>query len=1472
MFLSHRPVRLLTALAIALACVVSAPAQAVSYDIVYVKQPRFGDETNTTWPEVFHPARMDPGADLMLLHPDGTEELLFAGGVGSVTDPFLSFDAQWIYFSYFYDLSPGKLNGQRNNLPHDGADIFRIHLVTRVVEQLTFGEFTPNTGAGNWDETNPLNPPSEFNRLGYGILNLGPCPLPGGKIAFTSNRNGFDPPKGFTNPTLQLYVMDEDGSNVTPIGPLTISSALHPTVLRDGRIGFSTHEAQALRDRRLWGIWSIYPDGRKWGPLVSAFRSPQAFHFMTQLSNEDIVVVDYYNLNNNGFGSLLRFPVRPPAGTPAFHSAFPSENPAINQTVGQGFLYPFRIPFTPWGMFSITPFTHGNDEAAPEGDSAVRVGKFTHPSAAPNSDLLVAWTPGPANDLNRPTPLPRYDSGLYLMAGANEIWSPANLILIKNDPNYNEAWPRAVVPYSAVHGVAEPAQIPWLPNDGSESIELPAGTPFGLVGTSSFYKRESFPGHVTSWANSFDGLDAFNTTENGQSSNWGWQGSDVGKYDNSEIWAVRILAMEPNTHRSYGPNLGRHFDNHANERLRILGEIPLRKFAGGVEILDPEGNPDTSFLAKIPADTPFTFQTLDRDGLALNMAQTWHQLRPGEIRNDCGGCHAHSQTPLDFALTEAASPAYPIHDLSATTPLLTKDGSGQPALAVSAESLVNVEFYRDIRPILERSCTSCHTQSNPTPPGNLVLDDQLLYSGLPGDYARLADDTGAQWGYPPLVKVGGNPVWRQTNASRYVRKFQSRRSLLMWKIFGRRLDGWSNADHPTESTPGDATTLPEGAAINDADLDFTGTIMPPPGSPAPPLSEDEKIMFTRWIDLGCPINSGEENGNGAFGWLLDDLKPTLTVSLPRPGLNAGPVSMIRVGVADAYTGIDGSSLSITADFVVEGRAAGSELSDLATELSTGVHVIALSQTLPPLTKANIFAEVADNQGNITRVKQTFSTVDTPPAPSMSTSQTDSPDPVQASNSLTYVLTVNNTSPSIDLQNVAVTDPLPADLTLVSATPSQGSCSGTSTINCSLGTIAPGLAATVTIVADVDPAATGSFSNTATVSADGVASQNPTASTTVSVPLPPSMSTSQTDSPDPVQSGGSLTYVVAVNNTSPSIDLQNVAVTDPLPADLTLVSATASQGSCSGTSTINCPLGTIAPGLAATVTIVANVDPSATGSFSNTATVSADGVSSQNPTASTTVSVPLPPSMSTSQTDSPDPVQPGGSLTYSIAVTNTSPSVDLENILMNDPLPADVALVSATPSQGSCSGTSTVSCSFGNLDPGLLATVAVIVNVDPAATGPLTNQATISADGVSSQTASATTAVVEPPPPTMEVTLSDAPDPVKAGHPLVYILQVTNTSEANLENIVISDPLPRGVTFDSSAPTQGSCNGTGTIECTLGRLTPGRSAAVTITVTVKRKTKRELTNAVRVSAAGVSTETISATTKVEKARKGGKGAN
>src|SRR5438045_386306 len=61
------------------------------YDIVYVRAPRRGDRARSYWAEIAHPTLMDANADLMLLHPDGTEEVLVKTEEGcSVADPAVS--------------------------------------------------------------------------------------------------------------------------------------------------------------------------------------------------------------------------------------------------------------------------------------------------------------------------------------------------------------------------------------------------------------------------------------------------------------------------------------------------------------------------------------------------------------------------------------------------------------------------------------------------------------------------------------------------------------------------------------------------------------------------------------------------------------------------------------------------------------------------------------------------------------------------------------------------------------------------------------------------------------------------------------------------------------------------------------------------------------------------------------------------------------------------------------------------------------------------------------------------------------------------------------------------------------------------------------------------------------------------------------------------------------------------------------
>jgi hypothetical protein len=1006
------------------------------YDIVYVRVPRKGDRAPSLWTEIAHPALMDPGGDLMLLHPDGTEDVLVKGGDdGSITDPVVSFDGECVYYSHIQGL---KGTGQFDQPPFGGADIYKIHVKTRKVIRLTQQEYTPNTGAADWSR-DFRTPEKDKTYLSYGVLNMGPYPLPGGRLVFTSNRNAFRPPK-HPSPCLQLFVMDDDGGNVEQIGYLNIGMALHPVVLKDGRIIFSSLESQGLRNGILWGLWSIHPDGTNWGPVLSAFDTggaPNAFHFQTQLSDGHIIAEEYYNQNNSGFGAYFKLPAPPfrdpnttldpglAAGAyPAFGPAH-TEDPR-NPPLRFGRFYNakpkyYRLPFSPAGIESLTRFANNGEGPA---DSSVlntedspAVGKFTHPSGAPDNHLLTVWSPGPANHQYPHFPMP--DGGIYLIKDGKPIDEPGQMLLIKNDPNYNEQWPRALVPYKRVYGIDEPKRLAPLANDGKRSPLLPEGTPFGLVGTSSLYKRESYPngevpkdGVTATWAGGHDptggyrGLDPFNTSENGASLNWFNQGADTGPYSNGDIHAIRILVMEPTTDRKRGPKSGRLFYSHAQERLRILGEIPVRKFTGDKQPADPDGNPDTSFLAKIPADTAFTFQTLDKDGMVLNMAQTWHQLRPGEVRNNCGGCHAHSQKPTPFDQTAAASPDYPVFDLTRRTLLLTTrdrdesgrkwDGKNETGLRYD-DGVKSVEYFRDVKPILERSCVACHTEKGGhEPAAKLVLDDDKPMdvpnvARVPGTYYRLAMDGEARFGFKPVIHNG---TWRNQNASRYVRMFQSRRSLLIWKVYGRRTDGWMNEDFPTETTPGDANTLHwKGKPIpnttenrNRADLDYTGSPMPPSEAVAgtyagadgkrikvAPLTAEDRLTLVRWIDLGCPIDldfDPTHPGARGYGWMCDDKRPTLTLTYPQVGANEG-LTRILVGMHDYYTGLDMESFRVVCDFPVDGAAAGEELAPRFKSVAQGVWELKLATPITALPRGRITVSVKDRQGNFSRIERTF---------------------------------------------------------------------------------------------------------------------------------------------------------------------------------------------------------------------------------------------------------------------------------------------------------------------------------------------------------------------------------------------------------------------------------------------------------------------------------------------------------------------
>lgn len=218
------------------------------------------------------------------------------------------------------------------------------------------------------------------------------------------------------------------------------------------------------------------------------------------------------------------------------------------------------------------------------------------------------------------------------------------------------------------------------------------------------------------------------------------------------------------------------------------------------------------------------------------------------------------------------------------------------------------------------------------------------------------------------------------------------RSLLVWKIFGERLDGFSNDDHPSEPESGAGFFALKGEKVDTQknrhayDLDYLGSAMPPPdalagksrgpdGQPikVEPLSDEDRRTIVRWIDLGCPIDFDfdpahpEQRG---LGWMLDDNRPILTLTSPQPG-NNGPLTRILIGMHDYDSGLDLDSLDVRVDFVINHVAANENLATNFQQKSQGVWELKFSQPLSRLPAGKISVSVRDQQGHWSRLERRF---------------------------------------------------------------------------------------------------------------------------------------------------------------------------------------------------------------------------------------------------------------------------------------------------------------------------------------------------------------------------------------------------------------------------------------------------------------------------------------------------------------------
>ena len=609
--------------------------------------------------------------------------------------------------------------------------------------------------------------------------------------------------------------------------------------------------------------------------------------------------------------------------------------------------------------------------------------------------------------------------------------------------------------------------------------------------------------------------------------------------------------------------------------------------------------------------------------------------------------------------------------------------------------------------------------------------------------------------------------------------------------------------------------------------------------------------------------------------------PGSSVTYTITATNVGPSNVVAATVADTLPA------SLTATWTAVGAGGGTATASGSGNINDTVNLpvggsvtYTVSATISPSATGSLSntATVSSAVTDSNPANNSATDTDTlTPQADLTITKTDGVTTAIPGGSVTYTITATNTGPS-NVVGATVADALPASLTAtwtaVGAGGGTATASGTGNLNDTVN-LPVGGSVTYTVTAAISASATGTLSNTATVSAPaGVTDPTPannSATDTDTLTPRANLSITKTDGVTTAIPGNSVTYTITATNAGPS-NVIGATVADTLPASLTATwtavgagggTATAS-GSGNINDTVNLPVGG-----SVTYTVSATIASSATGTLANTATVFAPaGVTDPTPadnSATDTDTLEAQCDLAVTNTDGVTTAVPGGSVTYTVTVSNAGPSnatgVSLTNFLPSAISGATWTGTGTGGASGAASGTGNLTTTNMALPAGSSFTYTVNAPIRASATGTMVSSASVTSLVVADPNTANNTATdtdTLTPQADLAITKTDGATSAIPGTPVTYTITASNAGPSDAPSSTVADTLPAtltGVTWTAVGAGGGAAtaSGSGNINDTVN-LPAGGSVTYAVTGTISSTATGTLSNTATVAAPAGVTDT------------------